>query len=287
MQTFLFPLVCTQISQDGLGAVLCQDQEGRERAVVYASRSLTRSERLYPVHKQEFLALKWAVTDKFHDYLYFQNFTVLTDNNPLTYVLTSAKLDAAGHRWLASLSCYNFSIKYRPGHKNVDADILSRLPKRYKCEDETDSSGKQDRVELSSQIVGALCSSLHCRAAQQGHPVIGKFVRCVINKTRPKLSDLPPGVESQQLLRYFDKLRIVRGVLYRERTVANQEHLQLVLPKKYHHTAMVGCHDDVGHLGRDRTLQLLHERFYWPKMLSDVEEKLRCCERCLMRKTPI
>ena len=43
---------------------------------------------------------------------------MLTDNNPLTYVFTTAKLDATGHRWLAELSNYNFSIKYRSGRKN-------------------------------------------------------------------------------------------------------------------------------------------------------------------------
>ena len=61
-------------------------------------------ERNYPVHKLEFLALKWAITDKFHEYLYGSEFQVFTDNNPLTYVLTTAKLDATGHRWVAALS---------------------------------------------------------------------------------------------------------------------------------------------------------------------------------------
>ncbi len=89
---------------------------GRLKRVVYfASRVLGKTEQNYPAHKLEFLALKWAVTEKFLDYLYGQKFTVCTDNNPLTYVLTSAKLDAAGHRWLAALSSFDFDITYRPG----------------------------------------------------------------------------------------------------------------------------------------------------------------------------
>lgn len=35
-------------------------------------------------------------------------------------------LDATGHRWLAALSTSNFSLKYRPGRHNLDADSLSR-----------------------------------------------------------------------------------------------------------------------------------------------------------------
>ena len=53
-------------------------------------------------HKREFLALKWSVTDKFCDYLYGNKFEVRTDNNPLTYVLGKAKLDATSQRWIAS-----------------------------------------------------------------------------------------------------------------------------------------------------------------------------------------
>ena len=51
-----------------------------------------------------------------------------TDNNPLTYVLTTANVDATGHRWLAALTSYNVSILYRPGKSNADADTLSRIP---------------------------------------------------------------------------------------------------------------------------------------------------------------
>ena len=89
----------------------------------------------YPAHKLEFLALKWAVTEKYHDYLYGATFEVITDNNPLTYVFTTAKLDATGQRWLAALSNYNCTIKYRSGKNNADADGLSRLHDNEKnCE---------------------------------------------------------------------------------------------------------------------------------------------------------
>lgn len=99
-------LLHTDASVDGLGAVLYQVQDGIERVIAYASRGLRNSERNYPAHKLEFLCLKWAVTEKFHDYLYGNQFTVVTDNKPLTYVLSSAKLDATGHRWLAALGTY-------------------------------------------------------------------------------------------------------------------------------------------------------------------------------------
>lgn len=99
--------------------------------IAYGSKSLTPAERNYHLHsgKLEFLALKWAICDKFRDYLYYApDFTVYTDNNPLTCILSTARLNAAGHRWVGELADFNFDIKYRPGKNNIDADTLSRFP---------------------------------------------------------------------------------------------------------------------------------------------------------------
>ena len=72
---------------------------------------------------------KWAITDQFRDYLcYAPEFTVFTDNNLLTYVLTIARLNATGLRWIGELADFNFNIRYRPGKLNADADALSRIP---------------------------------------------------------------------------------------------------------------------------------------------------------------
>ena len=87
---------------------------------------LPRRRRWEAAYKWELLALKWAITEKFRDYLYGTQFTVVTDTNPLTYLITTAKLNATGHRWLAALSNFDFTIKYRPGRSNIDADRLSR-----------------------------------------------------------------------------------------------------------------------------------------------------------------
>ena len=76
----------------------------------------------------EFLALKSSITERFHEYLYGGHFEVYTDNNPLTYILTSAKLDATGQRWVVSLANYNFKIFYKSGKLNVEADALLHIP---------------------------------------------------------------------------------------------------------------------------------------------------------------
>ena len=95
----------------------------------YGSRSLKASEKNYHSSELDFLAMKWAITEQFHDYLgYVDKFTVYTDNNPLLYVMENSKRNAIGRRWITELSEYNFNIKYRPGVINRDADCLSRQP---------------------------------------------------------------------------------------------------------------------------------------------------------------
>ena len=128
----------TDSSSEGLGAVLYQRQKSKLRMIAYTSRSVSKTESNYPAHKLEFLALKWAVYEKFHEYLYgAKTFDIYTDINPLTYVLTSAKLDACGQRWVAKLANYNFTIRYRCGQSNVEADALSTIswPKVLSDED--------------------------------------------------------------------------------------------------------------------------------------------------------
>lgn len=108
------------------------------------------AERNYPTHKLEFLALKWAVVDKLRNYLYGAEFIIKTDNNLLTYLLTTAKLDATGHRWLAALSGFTFSLKYQPGVGNKDADALSRRPH---CSQDS----PEEWTQLTPEGVRALC----------------------------------------------------------------------------------------------------------------------------------
>ena len=96
---------------------------------------MNETEQRYHSNKQEFLALKWAVTEPFHEYLspYRKNrneFVVRRDNNPLTYIFSSANLDAAGQRWVAHLASYNFSLEYQKGKDNTVANFLSQMNER-------------------------------------------------------------------------------------------------------------------------------------------------------------
>lgn len=108
---------------------------------------------------------------KFHDYFYGNVFTVITDNNPLTYILKSAKLNAVSYRWLAALSAFDFNIKYRAGKSNQDADGLSRRPHIDLPDDDASLEERErvkkfashrlsspDYLDLPPDTITALCS---------------------------------------------------------------------------------------------------------------------------------
>ena len=121
-------IVETNASHHGIGAVLSQDKDGMRKVIAYASRGLCPTERNmenYSTMKLELLARKWAVADKFRDYLLGSTSTVFTDNNPLTYLKT-AKLYAIDLRLAAQLVDFVFDILHRTGKSNANADALSR-----------------------------------------------------------------------------------------------------------------------------------------------------------------
>ena len=106
--------------------------------------------------KLELLALKWAVTEKFREYLLGGTFVVFTDNNPLSYLQTTMKLGATEARWVAQLAQFNFEVKYRSGRANGNADALSR--KKFHGLEASGTSG-EPAVSAQEVVMAAVLAS--------------------------------------------------------------------------------------------------------------------------------
>jgi hypothetical protein len=272
----------TDASHQGLGAVLSQRQpDGQIRPVAYASRRLRPAERVetnYSSFKLELLALKWAVCEKFRDYLLGAHFEVFTDNNPVAHFQTS-KLGALEHRWAAQLAVFDFTIRYKPGRLNK-ADGLSRIPATVSSQSTsvppqlaTEMEAKCQRQEVRDshgalhgpfpsvpqqkspstisphgQVIPSL-SPVDLARLQKKDDVIGAFVLAWPNK-RAQSKDKAACALQQQ----YKHLHMKDGMLYREVEDPRQGHLgQIVLPSTLRPDILSSLHDQMGHQGQTRT----------------------------------
>ena len=215
-----------------------------------------------------------------------------SDNNPLTYVLTMAKLDATGQRWVVALALYNFKIYYHSGKLNVNADALSRIP--WDAEEIAQScyykpivikaiTMKSNQAELpgTEECLVSRAATFFApdyapqmsisewRTSQREDASILKILDLIdkdrLMKYKPREED---GEEVRNYLKLRKYLTPISGILHRTTQLKHQVRPvnQLVLPMRYRKRMVLACHDESGHLGMDRTLLILQDRVYWPEM---------------------
>lgn len=307
-------------SQMGLGAILYQKQDNDKLAVIaYGSRTLTPAEKNYYMHsgKLEFLALKWSVTERFRDYLYYAPyFDVYSDYNPLQYIFTAPKLDATRLRWVSMLADFNFKVHYKPGRQNSDADGLSRMPldiENYtkKCtegcsqdmidsalvamrEDESTSQtmlAKEARTQenlLLAQVNLKISDQISLAKMQLNGGNIQSVINLVKSGRKPSKSERSEmSKDVCLLLREWSRLKVEDGILWRVIKLPREgEVSQLVLPKEQRSSVLHHLHNDMGHLGVDRVFALVRDRYFWPHMYRDIEKYVTQECGCLMNKKP-
>lgn len=305
-------IVRTDACGTGLGAVLCQEDDsnpGRDKAhvVAYASRSLRKGERHYSAYKLEFKALHWAITVKFKDFLSLP-FTVTTDHNPLTYLLSGAKLDATTVRWVGELAAFNFNIVYKRGSTNRDADVLSRIP--WTAEEQKQVSREDFRALcdaiLDSEVRETCCAQVLVAPtehdadidlggekvdwvrAQDEDAVISQVKKHVLAGKFPPKDKLSR--DMQPYVSLLGKLTINDGILYcmgsEYGDYGTEDDCRLVLPTKYRAKLFEYLHCNGGHLGRDKTVALFKSRVFWPGMFTDICSMISSCDRCVFSNKP-
>ena len=314
-------LLETDASGKGLGAVLSQKQaDGRYHPIAYASCVMNEIEQRYHSNKQEFLTLKWVVTEQFHEYLspYGKNrnkFVVCTDNNPLTYIFSSANLDAAGQRWVARLASYNFSLEYQKGKDNTVADFLSQMNKCLPDEEVQEylnkipypgvkavldnaitpieecaeqgvwpSSDCQDVCQ--KETVGARLARLATtnvtdwKQEQKEDPVlyqVVKHLRVPCEMFKAALHKVLDKKATAAYVKAKEQLLIRNGLMYHktQQGLANEIVFQFIVPQRHWSAALDGCHQEAGHQGQHCSTTLMQEHFWWPGMTQDLKNQIK------------
>ena len=178
-----------------------------------------------------------------------------------------------------------------PGRKHSNADSLSRLPCRQCGRDSQEPTTTIAATTVSNAPVLQQYSTQHLCQSQLNDISIGLVLRALELQQKPDSTSLQGcSPEVRRLIQLWDQLEIHDGLLYRHFVDADagSGHLQLVVTVIFRSEVMKELHAGVvgGHLGHDKTLSRLKERFYWPGHWNDVRDWCRTCATCATRKTP-
>ena len=285
-------IVETDASDFAIGAVLLQ-KEDRVQPVAFYSRKMTATELNYDIHDKEMLAIVSAFKE-WRRYLEGAEHPILvfSDHKNLEYFTTTKVLNRRQARWAQELAGYDFKIVYRPGNLNGKPDALSRRPE-YRPE-------KGDSSENGLQPISLVLKPEHF-VLEMTLEDIG--VRTVIAGS--KLHAVPPIKFNTELME-----RVVTAAADDQEwqeaynaakdgnPSANVEYLhgalyykgRLWIPAKDDLRKMI-CeveHDSkvAGHMGQDKTIEIIKRNFFWPGMDKFIEDLVRSCESCQRSKAP-
>ena len=226
-----------------------------------------------------------------------------TDHGSLQWLHSFKEPEGQLARWLERLQEYDFNIQHRIGSHHQNADALSRHPAH-----QPDSSAivsdvnavhimQNDCPHILSSVTTEPFPELHehsvtdLRKLQQDDDTVGPLLKAVEDQQCPP-SNVTQGKSRkfQLLLQQWKQLYLHKGLLFRryEDYQGKEQWAQLVLPESLKSEVLSSLHSGVagGHLGKDKTLDRLRERFYWPGHTEDVHKWCRQCPQCAQRKTP-
>ena len=277
-------LLDTDASDSGIGAVLSQfDEAGREHVIAYGSRSLTKAKRQYCVTRRELMAVVTFVKH-FRTYLLGNKFTLRTDHGSLTWLCNFRDPEGQLARWIELLQEYDFDIVHRQGKVHCNADALCRRP----CQ----QCGREEQVIAS--VVGPTILSPgkmeEVEKLQREDPTPKPVILAKLAGSLPNRQEQQKASPAtRRLYQLWNQLHLIGGTLYCRVPCGKSGSVdKLIIPKLLQSEILEDLHAGVlgGHLGEEKTLNKLKERFYWPGQYNDVRDWCRTCTTCASRKTP-
>ncbi|KAG3181680.1 hypothetical protein PC128_g15006 [Phytophthora cactorum] len=270
-QDRLFHVVC-DASDFAIGCALMQhDHEGRDRVVYYQSRQLKSSERNYPVHDKELLAMKYALA-KFRVYLLGSGpFVVNTDHASLRTAVKSPHISQRMKRWLSLFAEYDFQVECKPGRLNVVTDALSRGP------DYAVKTADANRIGVERVSAPSLSLIDDVKAAYASVADAKQLLSYASAPSDEARRKLAPHLRARA-----HRYRVHEGLLLY--SAVDDDVIRIVVPNDYdlRMRIMYEYHDTptTGHPGREKTYLLLTRDFYWNHQYKWMRKYVRACEVC-------
>lgn len=240
-----FTIQC-DASDTGLGGTLTQCQDGVEKVISFASRSLSRAERNYSVSEREALAVLFCI-EKYRPFLEGSKFTVITDHYSLLWLQRMKEPTGRLARWAVKLQQFDFEIVHRKGKCHVVPDALSRIHTEV------------NSLEIDLEKVETFYVQLK-------------------NKVLKNPERYPQWkVEGDYLYKHVSSKIPLH---------TNISEWKILVPKVYRKDIMNLCHNEPtsAHFGFYKTLKRISEEYYWPRMRRDILRYVKFCHTCNEQK---
>ncbi len=270
-------LLFTDASDYGIGAVLSQVQNEKEVVIAYFSKHLSGPELKYSTIEREAYAIVKAV-QRFRHYLQDEPFVVISDHRPLQWLQGFKDETGRLGRWAILLSNLKYTIRYRPGRVNENADFLSRIPiaavttvveqpDPVEIGDTGVLYDEQQRDKLCKEILAYKDDGILWDEHSRDMPIWAKEI---------------------------DLFFVSNGILCRTYTPTSKKRRpfvqkQVVVPLSMRKQLLQEYHDSPtsGHLAYHKTHHRVRDKFYWPTLLNDIKEYCKACQVCaLQRRKP-
>ncbi|XP_053376976.1 uncharacterized protein K02A2.6-like [Mercenaria mercenaria] len=246
-----------------LGAVLIQEQNGQQRIIQYASRTLTKTEQKYSQTEKEALSLVWSC-EKFRIWLIGLEFDLVTDHRALE---VKSKPPPRIERWVLRLQAFNFNVKYKPGKYNI-ADPLSRLTQQNVSKSKVSDIAEEYVKFIALNDVPEALTAREIEQVSSRDSEITQLRREI--RKNGDFKDLPDYKHVRKELTVLGKM-VLRGT-------------RIVIPKSLRYRIVKLAHQ--GHQGIVKTKQRLRNTVYWPGMDSQVEREVKKCHSCQLVGQP-
>ena len=275
----------TDASKYGVGGVLSQIRDNKWHPVSYFSKHLSKTESNYSASEREMLAIVLSI-ERFKQYVYGRQVVILSDHQPLKYLLTADVPEPRLARLLNRLRVFEYKIDYRAGKEHGNADALSRM---------VDEShyGEVNFDEDSNVVLNAIHLKSDFMNKQQLTDPNIKWIYDLKKESRhlgvrPLINEFP-SAEAKSLYIQWHRIYILGKNVFREYVDTNDcVTYQYIVPMKQRPYVLEKSHDTVtsGHLGVEKTMHRIMPKFYWYKQIREIKDYVQSCERCQQNKSP-